>query len=109
VTVFSARARQVARWVLAGALAVGTITAVCLAYVFVRRRDWDRTQDELDRRLLEHGRKVSIANARAAVEIAAVRAAAGDERDRLLAALAIRDEDPQIDQLIELGRKVRGE
>lgn len=109
MTVLTARVRQLGRWIWAGALVTGTVLVVAAAYVFGRRRDWDATSDELDRRLLGHQRKVDIANARAAVEIAAVRKTAGAERDELLAALAIEDGDPQIDRLIELARKVRGE
>lgn len=109
MTVLTARVRQVGRWIWAGALVTGTVLVVGLAYVFSRRKDWDATSDELDRRLLGHQRAVSIANARAAVEIAAVREKAGGKRDELMAALAIGDEDPQIEELIALARKVRGE
>lgn len=100
-----ARLRSAARWLLAGLVAAAGLVLV----LFRPRRSPPAVPDPIDAEISRSRQQRLVADARAAVEIAAARAVEGKERDELLDVLRGADEDQQNERLIEQARKLRGE
>lgn len=111
MAVVLARLKQSARWLWAAAGLLGAGVAWVLWGWLRRRHPELAAADPVDLALQRYDRTTAVANARAAVEIAVHREKDRQVRAELLDALRKDDpdEDAQIERLIKVAAKVRGE
>jgi len=105
--IFVARIKQAGRWAYAGLLLGGGLVVAIVVLAVLRGKRRDRAIDAIDEVVEKAWHKSHVATARAATEIAAVRAVAGDERDRLMAILADEDEERQAQRLLSEMKRAR--
>ena len=99
-----ARLRQLATYLWALLVPIGVLAAYYLG-----RRPRQPGVTPVDDALTAARHQVAVANARAAVEIAAVREKNLEERAALFEVLRDADEDRRNERLIEAAKKIRGE